>query len=124
MDGMEAKVFPERIELERSSVIVRARSLDLNERSFQSREGARMKTYRVVLRVDVNDDDICKSRGNDVLEKFKASEDDHLRAHVEHEIGWLAQSFSRVETQSVTRLREARQGLKKNKPAKTRRARH
>lgn len=76
-----------------------------------------MATYRVVLRVDVDEDDILRSRGEDVLAELKESEEDCLRAHVEHEVGWLEDSFSRVETQSVARLRERRQGLKRIKSA-------
>ena len=68
-----------------------------------------MATYLVVLRIDVDADDIIKSRGKDTLKELKESEGDYLLAHVENEIGWLEQSFSRVETESVTRLRERKQ---------------
>ena len=68
-----------------------------------------MATYRVVLRIDVDADDIIKSRGKDTLKELKESVGDYLLAHVENEMGWLEQSFSRVETESVTRLRERKQ---------------
>ncbi len=79
-----------------------------------------MATYRVVLCIDVDDEDIIKSRGEDTLKELKRGKGDYLLAHVENEIGWLEQSFSRVETESITRLRERRQTSKvpRRKPKK------
>lgn len=74
-----------------------------------------MASYRIVLRIDVDEDDVVRSRGEDTLKELKQSEKDYLRAHIENEVGWLEQSFSRVETESVTRLRERRQSSKKPK---------
>ena len=71
-----------------------------------------MATYRVVLRIDVDEDDIIKSRGKETLKELKHEGGDYLLAHVENEMGWLEQSFSCVETESVTRLRERRQTSK------------
>jgi len=75
-----------------------------------------MASYRVVLHIDVSDDDVVKNCGVEALAEMSVGAGDYLRAHVEHEIGWLDQSFSRVETQSVTRVRERKQGLKRSKP--------
>lgn len=74
-----------------------------------------MKTYRVVLRVDVNEKDVLKSRGADVLKELKEGKEDYLRAHIENEMGWLEQSFSRVETESVTRLGKRKSTRKSTK---------
>ena len=71
-----------------------------------------MAMFRVVLRIDVDEDDIVKSRGKETLKELKQEGGDYLLAHVENEMGWLEQSFSCVETESVTRLRERRQTSK------------
>jgi hypothetical protein len=71
-----------------------------------------MAAYRVVLRIDVDKDDIVRNHGKKTLKELKESEDDYLYAHVESEMGWLEQSFSRVEIEEITRLREKRQTSK------------
>lgn len=63
-----------------------------------------MATYRVVLLIDVDECDIARSRGEETLKRLKANSDDYLLNHVENEMGWLEQSFSRVEIESVTRV--------------------
>ncbi len=77
-----------------------------------------MATYRVVLCIDVDEDDIINSRGEDTLKELKKGGDDYLRAHVESEMGWLEQSFSRVETKSVTRLRGKRHFAQESKSSR------
>ncbi len=114
--GEKSAALPTRIELPESSVIVRIRSLDSSSQKPEPKVGAKMATYRVVLRIDVDEDDILKNRGEQTLAELKENEKDYLRAHVEQEIGWLEQSFSRVETQSVTRLNEPRRTSKRITP--------
>lgn len=107
--------LPNRIELPQSSVIVRVRSLDSSDQIRKVKRGDKMATYRVVLRVDVDEDDILKSRGEQILNELKEGEEDYLCAHIENEIGWLKDSFSRVETESVTRLGKRKQTRKPTK---------
>ena len=90
------------------SLILRGRILDSSKRVRKRKVGLKMATYRVILRIDVYEEDIIRSRGKETLKELKESEDDCLRAHVENEMGWLEQSFSRLETESVTRLSERR----------------
>ncbi|MBM3128448.1 MAG: hypothetical protein FJ009_07390 [Chloroflexi bacterium] len=71
-----------------------------------------MATYRVVLRIDVDADDIIKSRGKETLAELKRDGGDYLFAHVENEMGWLEQSFSNVEIESITRLQESKSASK------------
>ncbi len=113
-------MFPSKVELPQSSVIVRARSLDPADRIRKPKGASKMATYRVVLRIDVGEDDVLRNRGENALRELKEGEGDYLRAHVENEVGWLEQSFSRVETESVTRLRESGRTSKdpKRKPKK------
>jgi hypothetical protein len=68
-----------------------------------------MATYRVVLRIDVDKDDIVRSRGKETLKELRVGGGDYLLAHVENEMGWLEQSFSHVEIESVARLKEQKQ---------------
>lgn len=63
-----------------------------------------MATYRVVLLIDVDECDIARSRGEETLEALKADGGDYLLEHVENEMGWLEESFSCVEIESVTRV--------------------
>lgn len=65
-----------------------------------------MATYRAVLLIDVDDCDIARSRGEETLEALKAESDDYLLDHIENEMGWLEESFSCVEIESVTRVDE------------------
>ncbi len=112
--------LPSRIEMEGSSIVVRVRSLDSGKPIPKVKRDDKMASYRVVLRVDVGEDDVVRSRGEETLKALKEAEEDYLRAHVEQEIGWLEQSFSQVETQSVTRLHEPRRPLKKIKSSSRR----
>lgn len=113
-------MLPSRIELPQSSVIVRVRSLDSSNRIRKGKGDTKMATYRVILRIEVDEDDILKSRGEDTLAELKENEKDYLRAHVENEMGWLEDSFGHVKTQSVTRLWERKQGSQRPKLTKSR----
>ena len=110
-----SKMQSKRIELPQSSIIVRVQSLDEGKRTRKKKSDTKTATYRVILRIDVEDYDIIKSRGKDVLDKLKASDDDYLPAHIENEIEWLEQSFSHVETESVTRLDKRKSARKSTK---------
>lgn len=107
--------LPNRIELPQSSLVVRVRSLNSGDQIRKSKGAARMATYRVVLRVDVDKDAVLSSRGAEVFKELEESEEDYLRAHIENEMGWLKDSFSRVETESVTRLGKRKQMRKPTK---------
>ncbi|MBI5301229.1 MAG: hypothetical protein HY868_03760 [Chloroflexi bacterium] len=87
-----------------SASIVRVRPLGLIHRKQDGNDV--VKTYRVVLRINVTDGDIRRIRGEEELGDMKQDTEDYLRDYVENEMGWLGQSFSRVETESVRQLRE------------------
>lgn len=100
---MEQLIIPEK-----SSLLIRARELNLTRHTRRRKAGAAMPTYRVILQIDVDADDIIKSRGKETLRELKQEGGDYLRAHVENEMGWLEESFSHVEIESVTRVKKSK----------------
>ena len=84
-------------------------------------KGVRMATYRVVLRIDVSEDDIIRNRGENTLKELKEGGSDFLLAHIENEMGWLEHSFSRLETESVTRLSQVGKTSRRTSPRTPRR---
>jgi hypothetical protein len=92
---------------ENSSLLLRVREFPAVSHTRKRKAGVALATYRVVLEIDVSARDIIKSRGRETLKDLRAEETDYLRAHIENEIGWLEQSFSRVEIESVTRVKQS-----------------
>jgi hypothetical protein len=88
------------------------------DRIRKPKRASKTASYRVVLRIDVEEDDVLRSRGQETLKELKESDQDYLRDHVEHEIGWLEQSFSGVEIKSIKPLVISRQLPKMSKPAR------
>ncbi len=68
-----------------------------------------MATYRVVLQVEVEDEDIVRSRDENSLEDLKENSkgDGYLDFYVEDEMAWLHRSFSTAHVKSVQRLKDA-----------------
>lgn len=61
-----------------------------------------MQIYRVVLRVEVKDDDIIHARDTDALTDMKEGRrKDYLNQFVEDELHWAAQSFSALLVEKV-----------------------
>jgi len=91
-----------------SSLLVRVREFSSTLHTRNRKRGVPMATYRVVLQIDVSASDVVRSRGKDTLRDLRAEGGDYLRAHIENEMGWLEQSFSRVEIKSITRVKPKR----------------
>ena len=65
-----------------------------------------MATYRVVLEIEVEDEDVARSRSEDSLKDLKdgADGDEYLDFYIEDEMTWLHSSFGNVQVRSVKRL--------------------
>ena len=65
-----------------------------------------MASYRVVLEIEVEDNDIIRSRSEDSLKDLmeNADGDEYLDSYVEDEMTWLHSSFGNVEVKGVERI--------------------
>ena len=65
-----------------------------------------MAAYRVVLEIEVEDEDIARSRSKDSLKDLKegAEGDEYLEFYVEDEMTWLHSSFGNIAVKSMKRL--------------------
>jgi hypothetical protein len=97
------------------------KSLEAHKQTSKRKAGIPMATYRVTLRIDVNADDIVRSRGKETLKELQRDGGDYLREHVENEMGWLEESFSHVEIESITRLQESKSASKSKAARKSKR---
>lgn len=67
-----------------------------------------MATYRIILQVECDDENVLRQLGQDYLEEIQEDPpaDDYLALYIEHELDWIRQSFNRVDVQEIKQIEE------------------
>jgi hypothetical protein len=65
-----------------------------------------MATYRVIVHIECDDENVVRQLGQDYLEQLQDDppNNDYLALYVEHEFAWMHQSFNRIDVQEIKHI--------------------